>query len=776
MQFWTGCPLLALAALVAVPWTCGAEARSPGPHVLQPRVCDALTLVQPDAVHVEGWLGCRIHSNLTQRLLQVDLDPLLAGYRHRPGNHPWIGEHIGKWLHAATLAWAYSGEPALRARLDQAVTDLLRTQEPDGYLGTYTPEHRFGLYPGADWDVWSHKYNLIGLLTYHEYTGHGPALEACRRMADLLLDTFPRRKSILAAGTHMGMAATSVLEPIVLLYRRTGEERYLAFARYIVRAWEEPDGPRILGALLTHGRVHRTANAKAYELLSNLAGLCELYRVTGESDYLRAVEAAWEDVVLRRLYVTGGASQGEYFREDHELPNHEAAHVAETCVTVTWLQLNLQLLRLTGRAQYAREVERTLYNHLTAAQHPSGRTWCYFTPLEGRKTYGPGINCCVSSGPRGLALAPLSTYGVVGQDSDAPEVAVMTFETSRAHLAWSGGGVTVVQQSGFPTRGVSRLTFRLEKPTRFGLRVHSPDWAGPVRLYFGGRPLSAGSRDGWTEVPARFWKDGDTLEMRFRLEAVLLPGKHGNQGRAALSWGPFVLACESPADAALPSPFAVGWKPPVRGSARWQNGGRLLVHTRSLATRGGKPLETDLVTFADAGSEGAPYRVWLWGPDPGWQQRVSALAEGSESRSRPGNQSGSILDGDPGSVVVTYDGRWSVEDWFAVSLPGPVRIRRVIFRHGRTFHDGGWFDTSQGKPRVQVRRTVDGPWETVGVLDDYPATSATDAAGLRGGEAFELRLAGPVEVVAVRVAGRPACGDNPAQAFSSCAELEAFEE
>ena len=123
------------------------------------------------------------------------------------------------------------GDAALKAKLDRVAADLIACQEPDGYLGTYVPEKRFGLYEGADWDVWSHKYNLIGLLTYYQYTGNQPALTACRKMADLLIATFPAKKSILAAGTHVGMAATSVLEPIVLLYRFTGEPRYLEFAR-----------------------------------------------------------------------------------------------------------------------------------------------------------------------------------------------------------------------------------------------------------------------------------------------------------------------------------------------------------------------------------------------------------------------------------------------------------------------------------------------------------------------------------------------------------------
>ncbi len=262
----------------------GADAiPEPVPIVVEAGLADAASVLSPSQIHIGGWLGARIDANARNRLLAVDTEPLLAGYRKRPGSHPWIGEHVGKWLHAATLAWAYTGDPHLKAKLDRVAADLIACQEPDGYLGTYVPEQRFGLYQGADWDVWSHKYNLIGLLTYYHYTGNRPALDCCRKMADLLCATFPARKSILAAGTHVGMAATSVLEPVVLLYRFTGDARYLEFARYIVKSWDEPGGPAI-GASLRAGRgVNRTANGKAYEMLSNLVGLCELARATGET-------------------------------------------------------------------------------------------------------------------------------------------------------------------------------------------------------------------------------------------------------------------------------------------------------------------------------------------------------------------------------------------------------------------------------------------------------------------------------------------------------------
>jgi hypothetical protein len=101
-------------------------------------------------------------------------------------------------------------------------------------------------------------------------------------------------------------------------------------------------------------------------------------------------------------------------------------------------------------------------------------------------------------------------------------------------------------------------------------------------------------------------------------------------------------------------------------------------------------------------------------------------------------------------------------------------VGRVVFLHGKTFHDGGWFDTSAGKPKVQIQATKGSVWKTVGELADYPATTAVDSANLAEGANFRCKLAEPIEAVAVRVVGKPACGDAPQQAFSSCGGLRAL--
>jgi hypothetical protein len=179
-----------------------------------------------------------------------------------------------------------------------------------------------------------------------------------------------------------------------------------------------------------------------------------------------------------------------------------------------------------------------------------------------------------------------------------------------------------------------------------------------------------------------------------------------------------------------------------------------------------------MVPFADAGTSGSRYKVWLpFGPPrPG----ENILLDGVESRSRELGHGGSVNGGDLHSVSDTFDGEAAAQDWFAVSLDRPVAISRVIFTHGTNFHDGGWFDAAAGKPAVQIKSTADGPWENLCPIESYPATSASDPAKLKPGQRFTCRLGKPVKIAAIRVIGKPACGDNPKQSFSSCTQLEAY--
>jgi DUF1680 family protein len=541
------CLLLILISLPALSQQEPAGLALPGTAMVN----DVLHLAAPSQITISGLLGDRYHLSERNRLLTINEDDLLGGFEHRPGSQAWIGEHAGKWLHAATLTWAEDKDPALKAKLDRVAAALMKTQESDGYLGTYIKSQRFGLYPGADWDVWTHKYCLIGLLTYYQYTGDRKALETCRKAANLLISTFgPGRKNILDAGTHVGMAATSVLEPIMLLYRATADHKYLDFARYIVSSWDFKDASHLLTDLLQKIPVQKIADGKAYEMTSNLVGLCELYRATGEKKYLEAVLQAWSDISQHRLYITGGGSAGECWQANYDLPNGEDAHICETCVSVTWEQLNIELLRITGDAKFADELEKTVYNHLLGAQKPTGDDWAYYTPLIGHKPYDAGMTCCHSSGPRGIALIPLFTYA-----SNSTGVNINLFTPSKATVNVGSGKVTLAQHTLYPLNGFDRITVdRTDMHSPFAIRIRIPSWASSVRLAINGSVLKAHPESGKYCSIYRKWKAGDIISCSINIHPRLITGTHGNEGHAAIMWGPLVLAAD-PEDIRNPKDF-----------------------------------------------------------------------------------------------------------------------------------------------------------------------------------------------------------------------------
>ena len=734
------------------------------------KLSPAATLINPSDIHMDGWLGARIAANAHGRLMHADLEPLLSGFEQKPGSHPWIGEHIGKWIHAASLAWANTKDPYLKARLDSAVNRLIKAQEADGYLGTYLPDKRFGLYEEADWDVWSHKYCLMGLLTYYHYSGNQSALIASMKAADLLLATFPAKKSILKAGTHRGSSATSVIEPMVMLYRFTGDQRYLDFCNYAVAAMDEEGGPHILKNLLEERKVRKTMSAKAYEMLANIVGMCALARVTGDKRLIEAGIIAWEDVVKSQLFISGTASRWEYFQVDDDRRDDQASHVGETCVTTTWIQLSQILYETTGEARFGHELERTYYNALSAAQQPQGEDWCYFTPLTGRKHFDKHITCCHSSGPRGMALSPLSAY-LKGHSASHDVLIVSTFETSKARMDLGGQTVSIEQQSSFPRLGQSRLILRLKQPTQFAIKVRINDWAQPVAI------KDAVMNDGFAVIAPRLWKDGDTIDMGYSMGAGLETGKGYNQGRAAMLWGPFVLAFEQNQNASFPRSHLVGYA--NKASLLTKDDTQPMQFTvKATATTLNGTQDARLTTFADAGQDGGFYRVWLRAPDQkGPALMDSVLFDGQESRSRRGHIHGSINDEDFETLVSTYDGTHSDADWFAISLNKPVKAKRFVYYHGRNYHHGGWFDTSEQKPKVQIKRTPNAEWETIGELAKYPPTTAYDAGILKMpwmGSDFSLELESAIAFQSVRVIGKPSSGDEPQQSFVTCAQLQAF--
>jgi hypothetical protein len=781
--------MLVSALLLVFATLLQAQPLSLAPEKVPPVIADRQDSQIPDRVQLSGWIGTRVRVNETNRLVKLDPNRLLEGFRSRPGRHKWDGEHLGKWMHAATLAWANTGNPALRAKLDYAAAELAKCQLHDGYLGTYIDTERW-----TEWDVWSHKYNLIGLITYMRHTGNLAPLPTCRRMGDLLCGTFgdePGKRDLIPAGHHVGMAPSSVLEPMVWLYRLTGEPRYLDFCKYILRAWEQPNGPKIISTLLKSKRVDQVGNNKAYEMLSCINGALEYHRTVGEPQILEAALNAWQDIVIKRLYLTGTASYREFFHADYNLPN--VNNVGETCVTVTWLQFNAHLLRLTGEARFAEQIERTVLNQLFGSQHPDGSAWGYYVQMQGKKPYNPDLDghCCGSSGPRGIALIP--TFAVT-TDSDGIVVNLYDSNTAQLNLH-DATPVTVTTDTRYPSDERIRITITPAKAKSFSVKLRIPSWCANPVVRVNGRSMKVPpGKDGYAAIH-REWKAGDQIQLRFKLEPRVIVGDFKNEGKLAVLYGPLVLAADEamlggkgrelnaigPAASDLAS-LRITPQPAPAFLKTWPGAQTFrmnaIVRAETLSHVGqslgggsrGAATQIGLVPFADAGANGTAYKIWL----PYAQPRPSRnlLLDGIEIRSRRPNH-GSVVD-EFQTIAHTRNVRRWPNDFYGVELEEAVRVAQIVFVHGQSGPDGGWFDASAGKPRVEIKSRPDAEWETLCEFANYPATTAANPAGLRDMERIVCDLPKPVEVFGIRVIGKPAGGNNPKQNWTSCAELQAF--
>lgn len=487
-----------------------------------------------------GYLGKRFTQNLEQRLLKIDEFGLIGSYLDQPGIHPWAGEHVGKYLETACNTWKLTHNPALKKQMDRLMYELINTQKEDGYLGTYTPDQYW-----TSWDVWSHKYNLHGLLAYYSATGYKPALDACKKMGNLLCRTFGKnggQKDILTAGEHVGMAATSVLDAMVELYKFTADKKYLDFCYYILDAWEQDNGPKVISSILTTGKVKKVGNGKAYEMLSNYVGLIKLYQLTGDNKMLKAVEMAWQDVVATQLYITGTSSSHEHFQDDDYLPADVNDNMGEGCVTTTWIQLNQNLFALTGDIKYLSQLEKSVYNHLLAAENPQTGCVSYYTPLMNKKPYTCFITCCQSSVPRGIALVPKFTFG---NTSGVPTVLFYepaVYKDKVAATDKKNIDVVFNLKGSFPESGNLVLSVTCSKPGVFPVALRVPEWCANYTAGVGNK-LYKGTAGELVTI-TRNWETGDQVTISFDMPVKFIAGGKSYPSQIALQRGPQILAVD----------------------------------------------------------------------------------------------------------------------------------------------------------------------------------------------------------------------------------------
>ena len=566
-----------------------------------------------DNISFDGYMNERLNANLIKRLLNIDEKGILECYYNRPGKQTWVGEYTGKYLHAASRVWQSTKNEQLKKQMDRIVDVLIACQNEDGYLGTYVPQNYW-----TDWDVWAHKYNILGLLSYYSVTGHKPALESSIKMGDLLCKTFGEKagqRNIIESSGHVGMASTSVLEPMTYLYRYTGDKKYLDFCKYIIKAYDYANGPKIISTLNTIGKVDKTANAKAYEMTSNLTGAVKLYQLTGDKTLLKAAEIAWKDISTNKLYITGTASEHEYYMADFDLPAEIDNRMGEGCVTTTLLQFNQALYNLTGEPKYIDEIEKTIYNHLFAAENPQTGCVSYYTALQGVKPFRCTIDahCCLASVPRGIAAIPELAF--TKNANNGFDINLYTAGKFDSKIKTKDGkevAVACAVETRFPANGM--ITVKLKPATKAAFRValRVPAWCSNFKATVNGKLIKGipGTYLNLDEV----WDKNSIIKVSFDLKTVQLDGGISYPNSIAFKAGAQVLAIDQSLNPEIKNldEVTIGKTADVSVSKTTLPKGWVGSQVfKTKASYKGKAIDLILVPFADAGQTDGEVRVWI---------------------------------------------------------------------------------------------------------------------------------------------------------------------
>ena len=457
----------------------------------------------------------------------------------------WRGEYWGKMMMGACFLCEAGVSDELYGVLEETVRDILAAQRPGGAITTYAEHHEL-----SGWDVWCRKYVMIGLeyflpLCRDRALAREITESLCRQLDAILAKIGPGKRDLCAAsGLYRGLNASSILEPVVLLYRLTGQSKYLDFAEYIVGRGGTSVFDIFEAALEDRLLPYQYPITKAYEMISCFEGLLELYRATGDENCKRAALRFADRLLETDVTVIGSCGCTHEFL-DHSA-NRQASEEAgplmqETCVTVSLMKLMAQAAQLTGDAAYSDAFERAFYNAYLGAlntrrvQQPSLRErdarlvleplpFDSYSPLtrgrRGREVGGFQIlsdhhfyGCCACIGSAGCGLVPRMQLFAREGGLVLNLYAAARIETSTP----SGAALTLDVDTDYPASGEVAVTLRTERPERFTLWLRVPAWSASTCADVNGERVCA--QAGYLPL-TRLWRGGDcvrlSLDMRVR--------------------------------------------------------------------------------------------------------------------------------------------------------------------------------------------------------------------------------------------------------------------
>lgn len=487
--------------------------------------------------------------------------------------YPFDDSDLYKAVEGASFALSLQQNPPLEVKLDGYIAKFAAAQEPDGYLYTFRTMHPDS--PAHDWvdqrrwlkdPILSHElYNLGHLyeagVAHYQATGKRNLLEICLKSADLVYTDFGAGQKRIAPGhqvIEMGLAK---------LYRVTGDTRYLDLAKFFL----DVRGPGEDAYNQRHLRVVDQTEAVGHAVRANYmySGMADVAALTGDPRYISAITKIWDNVVSKKLHLTGGVGargDGEAYGNAYELPNN---CYNETCAAIAFLMWNHRMFLLTGEGKCMDVFERTLYNGFPSGVSLSGDRFFYPNPLEydgkavnnhGHAGRAPwfGCACCPPNILR--TMAALTGYFYAVRED---RLFVNLYAQSEATVALKGVPVKLSQQTDYPWNGAVQLTVSPEKAANFQVAVRVPGWAQgrpvPSDLYtyenarraawsvrVNGEAVQAPPVNGYVII-GREWKTGDVVTLDFPMDTHRVAG-HPNiaatRGRVALERGPVVYCLE----------------------------------------------------------------------------------------------------------------------------------------------------------------------------------------------------------------------------------------
>jgi len=500
------------------------------------------------------------------------------------------GKHTGKRyndsdvykaIEAASYTLKTNPDPELKKKIDDLIKIIARAQEPDGYLFTTRTIDPKNPAPGSGKERWSNLrvshelYNLGHLyeaaVAYLQATGERSLLEVALKSADLLVKTFGPDK-LRAFPGHQEIEIG-----LVKLYRITGNENYLKLAKFFLDERGHYHGGEVYPRtspfviynseeyLQNHKPVLEQTEAVGHAVRATYmySGMLDVAALGGFPEYARASQKLWENVVGKKLYLTGGiGSTGEYeaFGAEYELPNEKA--YAETCAAVGNTFWNQRLFQLEGDGKYIDVLERIIYNGLLSGVGLSGDKFFYQNPLASRGKYERSswfeVACCPANAARFLATFPQYIYA-----HSEDEVFVNLFVNSTANFEFKKFKLELIQETKYPWLGSVKIGINPSRVKEFTVAVRIPGWvqgqpvpgdlyryaeeeAGQVTVRLNRKLVPVKVDRGYLRLN-RKWRKGDVIEIIFLMpiRRVLANERVAeNRGRVAVERGPIVFCAE----------------------------------------------------------------------------------------------------------------------------------------------------------------------------------------------------------------------------------------